>query len=258
MLLWLKLAITPVLMTAATWAVRRWGAGVGGWIIGLPLTSGPISLFLLLERGPAFAAHAAVFTLLGINGVTACVTTYAHAATRWSWPATAAASVLAYGIITAALRQLTVSAPVAFAGSVAFAALASWTLPPPRPFATGRMPAWDLPARIAAAMAMVLLITALAERLGPTWSGLLSPFPVFTLVMAVFSHRHVGGAVATSYARGLLASSVGFAGFFLVVALTVQASGTRAFAFATLAALGGGGLAAVVGRGQRPRPESGA
>ena len=244
MLLWLKLAITPVLMTAATWAVRRWGAAVGGWIIGLPLTSGPISLFLYLERGPDFAARAAVGTLLGINGVTACVTTYAHAATRWHWPATAAASLLPYAVTTALLSEVLVSAPTAFIGSVAFAGLALWSLPRNRPVSPGPAPDWDLPARIVAALAMVLLITALAERLGPTLSGLLSPFPVFTLVMAVFGHRHSGGAIATPYARGLLASAVGFAAFFLVVAQMLAKWGVAAFVAATIATLGGGGLAA--------------
>ena len=52
-------------MAAATWAARRWGPAVGGWIVGLPLTSGPIAFFLALEHGPAFAARAALSTILG-------------------------------------------------------------------------------------------------------------------------------------------------------------------------------------------------
>src|SRR5512139_2039614 len=78
-----KCLLTPLLMTAATLAARRWGAAVGGWIVGLPITSGPISLFLALEQGPDFAARAAVGTLLGINAVVATLLTYALLARRW-------------------------------------------------------------------------------------------------------------------------------------------------------------------------------
>lgn len=236
--------MTPVLMTGATWAVRRWGPAVGGWIIGLPLTSGPISFFLYLERGPSFAAHAAVSTLLGINGVTACVVTYAHAARRWGWPATAGASLAGFVLVTALLRPLTVSPAMAFIGSSVLALAGLTTLPRVGTVALGTPPRWDLPARIAVALTMVLAITASADWLGPTLSGLLSPFPVFTLVMAVFSHQQTGGLVATPYARGLLTSLVGFAAFFLVVALTLERLGLPAFAVATVAALVVGGAAA--------------
>lgn len=39
MLLALKLALTPLLITATALAGRRWGAEVSGWLIGLHLTS---------------------------------------------------------------------------------------------------------------------------------------------------------------------------------------------------------------------------
>ena len=244
--LWLKVGLTPLLMTGATLAVRRWGPQVGGWVIGLPLTSGPISLLLYLERGPAFAAHAAVSTLLGINGVTACVITYAHGARRWGWLATGAASLAAFLLMMAILNQVTASAAQAFAGSAIFALLGLFLLPPSGAVRLAHPPRWDLATRIALALAMVLIITSFAERLGPTLSGLLSPFPVFTLVMAVFSHHQTGGHVATPYARGLLTSSTGFAAFFLVVALLLERVGVATFALATLAALAVGGVAAAV------------
>ncbi len=54
----LKLAATPLLIGAATLAGRRWGQAIGGWLVGLPLTSGPIALFLALDHGTQFAARA--------------------------------------------------------------------------------------------------------------------------------------------------------------------------------------------------------
>ena len=62
-LLWIKLILTPLAITAIALAGRRWGPAVGGWIAGLPLTSGPVSLYLALEQGKTFAATAAVNSL---------------------------------------------------------------------------------------------------------------------------------------------------------------------------------------------------
>ena len=68
-------------IAAATLAARRWGFMVGGWLAGLPLVSGPISIFLALEQGPPFASQAAHGTLLGVIAVAAFCIVYALAAT---------------------------------------------------------------------------------------------------------------------------------------------------------------------------------
>jgi hypothetical protein len=242
--LWLKLAITPLLMTGATLAIRVWGPTAGGWIVGLPLTSGPISFLLALERGPQFAEHAAVSTLLGINGVTSCVVIYAHGARRWAWPATTAASLLAFVVTTLILRDVDASPVPAFLGAAFYSILGLAVLPRGGSVGSGTVSRWDLPARIGLSLAMVLTITALAERLGPVLSGMLSTFPIFTLITAAFSHRELGGGAATLYARGLLSSLIGFSSFFLVVALLLERLGLTAFVLATAASLVIGGLAA--------------
>src|SRR5262245_62855796 len=61
-------------MVAATLAGRRWGNAVSGWLIGLPLTSGPLVLILALEHGRHFAARTATGSLSGVVAETAfCV-----------------------------------------------------------------------------------------------------------------------------------------------------------------------------------------
>jgi hypothetical protein len=64
----LKLVLTPVLIGGASLAGRRFGPSVGGWLVGLPLTSGPIAFFLTLDHGHSFAA-AAVGVALAIQAV---------------------------------------------------------------------------------------------------------------------------------------------------------------------------------------------
>ena len=68
-LLLIKLLFTPLLMVTVSWSARRWGPGIGGLLAGLPLTSGPISIYLWAEQGPGFAAAAAGNSLLSLTPV---------------------------------------------------------------------------------------------------------------------------------------------------------------------------------------------
>ena len=60
-----KLLLTPAIVVLATLAGRRYGRVATGWLIGLPLTSGPINAFFAVEHGPRFAGRAAVGSLSG-------------------------------------------------------------------------------------------------------------------------------------------------------------------------------------------------
>src|SRR2546427_679588 len=59
-MLLLKLLLTPLFILIITLIGRRWGSLVSGWLVGLPLTSAPVVLFLALEQGTAFASRAAL------------------------------------------------------------------------------------------------------------------------------------------------------------------------------------------------------
>src|SRR5205807_6194643 len=78
----LKLVLTPLLVGAASLAGRRWGSSVGGWLIGIPFTSGPIAFFLALSPGPRFAASAAAGIMAGAVSQSAVCLSYSWAAQR--------------------------------------------------------------------------------------------------------------------------------------------------------------------------------
>jgi hypothetical protein len=65
----LKLILTPILIGGASLAGRRWGPAIGGWLVSLPLTSGPVTFFLALDRGTPFAATSAVGSLMGLMAI---------------------------------------------------------------------------------------------------------------------------------------------------------------------------------------------
>ena len=73
----IKLMLTPLIMGSATLASRRWGDAVGGWLVGLPVISGPVSVYLLIERGAEFAAVAAAGSVSGVISQAAFCVGYA-------------------------------------------------------------------------------------------------------------------------------------------------------------------------------------
>ena len=80
----LKLILTPILIMTASLASRRWGQAVGGWLVGLPLTSGPIAFFIAMEQGTHFAARAAEGSLVGTAAQAGFSLAYGAVADR-SW-----------------------------------------------------------------------------------------------------------------------------------------------------------------------------
>jgi hypothetical protein len=265
----LKLLLTPVILILATQVSRRWGETIGGLLVGLPLTSAPTSLFFFLEQGNAFAARAAVNSILGLIPVAAFCTAYVSAAGRMRWQAAAAAAASAYlaavyavSLFSPRLTGWTGLAPqgvpwaaAALVGAVL--SLALWALgKAPTEQVNLPVPWWDLPLRVALATGLVVGITAAAGLLGSTWSGLLSPFPVFSFVMASFSHSRGGPAAAGRFMRGVLRGLFGFVIFFVVVSQWIAQAGLAVYGLATAAALGVNGLALLQASLRRPGASS--
>src|SRR5512142_2456766 len=191
-LLLLKVLVTPALIGTASLAGRRWGHSISGWLIALPLTTGPITLFLALGHGPAFAATSAAGTLAGGLSQAAFVTAYSQLAWHWKWPAALAAAIAAFAILTALLQSLSLPlVPLWVVVSLVFTLVLKALPRQTDPDETNEaLPSrWDIPLRMVIATAFVVLITALAPALGPRLTGLLAPFPLFTATLAAFAQR---------------------------------------------------------------------
>jgi hypothetical protein len=223
-----KLTLTPLIMYLTSAAGRRWGPGVSGWLTGLPLLAGPVSVFVCIEQGEAFAAHAAGTTLLGLWSSCAFCLAYYALAPRGAIAASLAA-VVAFVLMTAVLNAVSLPPWVGLVGVLVGAQLCLRLIAAPAAAGIAiQPPRWDMPARLAIAAGYVVLQTAIAGWLGPQLSGLVTPFPIVVIVLTAFAHHQLGAAGATRVLRGFLVGMYALAAFFVVVALGIERLGAVA------------------------------
>jgi hypothetical protein len=237
-LLAVKLIVTPLMILAASLAGRRWGEALGGWIVGLPLTSGPVAAFLAVERGADFAAEASAGSLAGAVAQVAFVCGYALAAS-WGWPAGLIGGAVAYVAAALVLQAGALAPTTLFLTSLAALALALAALPRDRRVsAPSQAPWWEIPARVVVVTALVVAVTAFASTLGARASGVVASFPLIGAAFGVLAHRADGPRAAVAALRGMVAALFSFAFFFFALGLALpRASVLGAFAAATLVGL---------------------
>lgn len=251
-----KLILTPLLIGGASVAQRRWGAQVGGWIVALPLTTGPIILFVALDQSPELAANIAHGSLAGVIAEAAFALAYAAACVRTGVLGSLAAGIAAFVVLGALVPD--VAPPLTYLLALAALGGTLLVLPTPR-VDPDRVaiapPSWDVPARIVVATALVLLLTSVAPTIGGRAAGIIAAFPVYASVLTTFAQRTRGSAEAILVLRGLLFGLPGFATFALLVGALLGTMGVVvAFAISLAAALvvQGSTLAVLMHRGRRP------
>ncbi|MCP3723390.1 hypothetical protein M3I53_09615 [Paraburkholderia sp. CNPSo 3272] len=220
-LLLFKLVFTPLLLLAASLAARRWGEAVGGLLVGLPLTSGPVSVFLALEHGPAFAAQATAGSLVATAAQAAFCVVYCRLAER-GWKMALAGAGATFALVALVLQWGALPTHGLYLFAILAIALAL-NLIPNKPARTVRLspPWWDLPSRMALIAGLVVCVTLIAPYVGPEASGLLASFPFMAIILAVFAHRLIGHEAAQQLMRGMTTGLLGFASFFFVLSLTL-------------------------------------
>jgi hypothetical protein len=217
MILVFKLIVTPFFIGAVTLAGRRWGPTVSGMLMGLPLTSGPISVFLALQYGAGFAIRSATGNLAGQVSVCIFCLVYSLSARRTNWIGSLLMALGAFMVATFIWNQFTLtllSAVLLLGAAIPFTML----LMPKGNVGdeTFIPPAWDLPARMILATTFLLALTTFADSLGPHLSGLIAPLPIYGSVFAAFTHRQQGADAVAQLLRGVVAGSLAYAAFFLV------------------------------------------
>jgi hypothetical protein len=261
----LKLLLTPILIGGPSLAGRKWGAAVAGWLIALPLTTGPTALYLALDHGVAFGRSAIIASTAGNLAIGAFCFAYAHTSRRLPWFGSIGAGAVAFVLISIVSQPFLSGAFLgvesrAAGGDVAVLTLGSALLaaafvaagittavllmPPGAPRQThAAPPKWDIPFRILLGTLVILVITGIAPYVGPTADGLIASFPVFSTILTVFTQLREGVDQSIRLLRGLEVGLFGTAASQLTLWLALGAMPlVPAFLLAAAVALGAGFL----------------
>jgi len=240
----LKVALAPALILCASVAGGRWGHAVSGWIVSLPLTSAPVIFLLALEQGAGFASGSAGGTMLGLVSLSAFSLAYSWVSLRLGtgWLYSMVLGWCVFFLSSFVLANVSVPLAASFVGVVGWLLLVARLFPETNhisgPAAQGAYTRWDIVVRIVATEALILVVTGNAPLLGPRLSGLLTPFPVYTSVLASSIHRREGAASAVRFVRGATVGLFTPAVFFLIVGSLVVGWGVGAsYALAIAASL---------------------
>lgn len=236
----LKLILAPVIIGSASLAGRKWGPAVSGWIVGMPLTSGPVVFFVALSHDAAFAANSALGVLSGGLSLVVYALTYSWLARKFKWHVSIAGALLVFAASTILLQNFTL--PLALVIPLVVTAIVlGLRLMPNEAVMTGSSTEpgkWDIPIRILIGTSFILLLTGIAPLIGPRLTGLLTTIPLYVTILAIFAHRHQGPAAAAHVLRGLLYGMFAFTGFFIVLNLSLEKTSLAvSFGAAVLTAL---------------------
>ena len=235
-----KFLLTPFFIGGMSLVARRWGPAIAGFLVALPLTSGPVVIFVALEHGIDFGREVGLAVLSGGFGLCAYAIAYARAsATLGAFASSLVATAAFVGAgLAVAIVDPTSLLLVVIGVGLAMAAAIALVPAAPEVARPGRPPSWDLPARVLVGTALIVGLTTLAPALGARLSGLAATYPVYVTTLAVFAHRQAGPGAAVALLRGLVLGLYGWLGFFTIALTAMPAFGILpAAAFAVVGAL---------------------
>lgn len=220
----LKLALVPLVVWLASVAGRRWGHAATGWISGLPLIAGPISVFLALDQGAEFAAATAAATLQVTGAAALHCFVFAHASRRSGWVVSLLLGWTAF-VASATVLGAVPLPPLAGAALTALllALMLAWLPRVPRRSGPAGVPGVELALRVVVALAIAAAVTLGANLFGPRVSGILLAFPITGSVLPSFALALHGADATVRLLAGFLSGLFAFATFHFVVATALPA-----------------------------------
>ncbi|MCB0119090.1 MAG: hypothetical protein H6634_12770 [Anaerolineales bacterium] len=244
----LKLILAPLIIGSASLAGRRWGPAVSGWIVGMPLTSGPVVFFVALSHGAAFAADSILGVLSGGISLVLYALTFAWLATRFRWYIAFLGSFVLFALSISFMQSHTFPFFI-IAPALTLAAVIGLTLMPKGDVEPGNseLNRWDIPIRVLIGTSFILFLTGIAPFIGSRMTGLLAMVPLYVTILAIFAHKNHGPAAAAHVLRGLLYGMFAYIGFFVVLRLLIErVSLGLSFGLAILTALTVQGLSLLI------------
>jgi uncharacterized membrane protein (GlpM family) len=219
----LKMAITAIFVVVATLVAERSGPLVGGLISTLPISAGPVYVFLALEHPTQFIADSAVASL-AINPVIAVFAlAYAFLAQRHRREVSILAALTLWLVLAVIVHLFGWSVPTAIAFNVVVLPICLFLVRPLREAQISRLATrWsDVAARAASVALLVAAVVALSVRIGPAATGILALFPIVMTSIMFILHGRVGGKAAAAVMASSITGLIGLALAFIALHFAV-------------------------------------
>ncbi|MGL4323188.1 MAG: hypothetical protein ACRCTD_04040 [Beijerinckiaceae bacterium] len=213
-----KILIASAVVVSASLIAQRSSPFIGAMVATLPISAGPIIVFLAYEYGAAYVARSSIGSIAALAANGLFLTGYIFAAQRFGYVISLVTGLAGWFAFILLFDVNSWTVPTALlALSLVFAA----GIPLTQRFRHVAMPAvrpriwYDVPLRVLGVAAITGLSGYLGQRVGPTISGFVAVFPVVFTSLTLILHHTVGGKVTAA----VLANSFwGLAGFAVALA----------------------------------------
>jgi len=223
-----KMTVTAAFLLAATITAERAGPLIGGLVATLPISAGPVYIFLALDHDAHFIAQSALGSLVvnPINAVYAVA--YALLAQRRSFVISIAAAFLGWLALVWASGLIAWTLLRAILWNALAIGLCYWLSASlrhaPMPRVATRW--YDLMLRSGMVALLVGTVITLSFSVGPTISGDLAVFPIVLSSIMIILHTRVGGPATAAVMANAVIGLGGFALALIALNLTVERFGS--------------------------------
>lgn len=217
-LLLMKMAVAAAIVVGCSLLAERSGPLLAAMIATLPISAGPVYVFLALDHDAAFISGGALGSM-GSNLANAGLSlVYVLLAQRLGTFVSLGTGLATWFAIILALRMLEPSVTVAVALTVVIYLGLHRLFRPylgARPKAPPGRPWFVIPLRAGAVATLAGVVSTISNHVGAGWSGVLAAFPIVLSSLIVILQPRIGGpataAVIANGALGLLGFGLGLA-----------------------------------------------
>lgn len=208
LLLVLKMATAAAVVVGCSLLAERSGPMIAAMIATLPISIGPVYVFLALDHDAAFIAQGALGSMSANLANAALCFVYVPLAQRFGTVLCLSAAVLAWFAALLLLRALELPFAVLLVTTVVvYGSLHGLfrRYSGARPSHQPSRPWYLIPMRAGFVATLAAVVTTLSTQVGPAWSGVLAALPVvLTSMIAMLQPRIGGPAMAAVLANSAL------------------------------------------------------
>lgn len=209
-----KVCIAACVVVSASLVAQRVSPFMAAMIATLPISAGPVIVFLAYEHGDAFLARSVVGSVAAVGANGLFFTGYAFAAQRHGFWVSVSAGLLAWVVYLSLLDVNGWSISQAF---LTLTAIYAVCIPLTLRFRRVPQPAfrprvwYDVPLRAFGVAAITAVVAVIGAKVGPGVSGYVALFPVVFTSLNFILHHTVGGRVAGAVVANSFEGLFGFA-----------------------------------------------